>query len=673
MVKGTCNEIGKSTLLDGIIAALFRNPKSSSGELGRYISWGATRRYETSLEFEDKRSRYLLEKDFEKGAAKLVCCDTKQKLDTFKRISENLAELLGTGSEGLFLCTSCIRQNEVSEISLGKKEIGNSLEAIVTGGKENVLASLVIKKLDEKIAETKRGLDKPAKFPGRLKSLKSNIETASQRLKEIKEKLFEIEARKIKLIEIQKELVQIEEEHENSQTLLQKNKQRQEIEASIAKLTKDYNQVDEQIRAINSLLAEVKRLKEALVSLQGWENEQQVSEFRKRLSGIQIKRSSIEEQLPRREKEAAETKEKLDERKLLRLLSSRRFTIFAAIISVTIIGLAILAIAMWAKGVLVRERTKISDLEERIQQMKRALGESDEEQRGLLAQAKCKTIIEFDEKENHFHRWLREKEQIEAQLKGKLGSKTVEDIEAQRQEIARNLAVAQAKLTEDLKATALSPEKFIELDSKVKRLEKKKDELENSKRELEAAVKWAAFDAEEQIKLEEELESREESLRREEYRVKIYELAREFISKARAEVFSSATGVLEKEIQKHLAVFTDGKYDQVKVNKENLEFWIYSKEKNDWVKPEELSGGVIDEFYLACRLALVKLIFGGKKPPLILDDPFANFDDVRLSKTLGFLRKLSEEYQIIIFTLKDSYDKVADNIILLDQGKDFSQ
>ena len=92
---------------------------------------------------------------------------------------------------------------------------------------------------------------------------------------------------------------------------------------------------------------------------------------------------------------------------------------------------------------------------------------------------------------------------------------------------------------------------------------------------------------------------------------------------------------------------------------------MYSDEKGDWAKPEDLSGGVIDEFYLAFRLALAGLIFRDRKPPLILDDPFVNFDPVRLTKTLNFFKTLAADYQIIIFTLSDLYDEVADNIILL--------
>jgi uncharacterized protein YhaN len=63
------------------------------------------------------------------------------------------------------------------------------------------------------------------------------------------------------------------------------------------------------------------------------------------------------------------------------------------------------------------------------------------------------------------------------------------------------------------------------------------------------------------------------------------------------------------------------------------------------------------------------LIFGDKKPPLILDDPFVNFDSGRLANTLNFFKTLAADYQIIIFTLSDLYDKAADNIILLGETR----
>ncbi len=41
IVKGPLNETGKSTLLDGLVVALFENPKSTKKELERYTTWGS--------------------------------------------------------------------------------------------------------------------------------------------------------------------------------------------------------------------------------------------------------------------------------------------------------------------------------------------------------------------------------------------------------------------------------------------------------------------------------------------------------------------------------------------------------------------------------------------------------------------------------------------------------
>ena len=806
VVKGPLNEMGKSTLLEGIIAALFHNPRSTAKWLKDYVSWGSSRQCQTSLEFANKGNRYLLEKDFEKGSVKLVDCSTREELDTFKEISEKMAELVGTNSDKLFSSTSCIRQDEVREVSSGKKEISESLEEAVTGGEESVLASQVIQKLDGKVSEMKKGLDRPVKFPGSLASLKSRFEAASQRYSEVESVVAEVEAEKLELVGIKKELAQIGEEYKRSKALLGKNKQRKEIEASIENLKQKYDEVDKQIDEINKLVARSKEATEAIKSIEGLENEQQVSRVGKGLNDVEIKRGTIAKDLPARKEElkgvesqvtelrasleqaeqalgslegfespqqvselkrgldiirirrgdiekdlanrqgeVAEAKKKLNERKNLTVLGSKQSTASASVISVggivgvvlgplyflglVVLGMTFLAVNMWARNALTRERSELAHGEERVQEMNDALDDLGREENGLLAGVKCSTVDdfsekekglhrwseervklesqqrleqarasdlerrirkmeevleevdsqkkallaevkssileEFKEKEKSFHKWAEEKRNYENQLKGKLGSRVVEEIEGQRSETIRNLRVTEDRLTEDLIETRLSPEKYSELELKVESLEGRRAELESKERRCEAFIDVASFDAEDQIKLEEELEKLREDLQREERRVSVYELASEFMARARTEVFSSANEVLEKEIQSYLTVFTDGKYKQVSLSKEELEFWVYSDEKGDWAKPEELSGGVIDEFYLASRLALAKVIFHDKKPPLILDDPFVNFDQIRLAKTLDFFKKLAEDHQIIIFTLGDIYDEVADNIIVL--------
>jgi DNA repair exonuclease SbcCD ATPase subunit len=532
----------------------------------------------------------------------------------------------------------------------------------------------------------KRGLDRQVKNPGVLAGVKSKIQDASQRYDAAKDEVSKAEAKKIELLEVGRQLTNVKEQYENAKVLLEKNKQRKEIEASIEKLTKDYGSLEELLNRIKSLKEDSDKADKALRVIEGFSDKQRVAEFRKGLDSIQNRRGIIEKDLAQREKELLEAKEKLDKRKSFRFLSSGK-GITAAIImlaggiigvivgpfyllSLIILGAALLAVTIRARTALIRDKTTISGVEERIQRMTESLGEVSQEERQLLAEAKCNTVAEFNQKERDFDDWLEEKRRAEARLEGILSGRTIEDIEKQRPGIAKALAVEEARLTDDLKQTSLSPEGYVELERKVQNLGKRQADLEDQKRRCEILIEQVRFNIEDQVKLEEELESLRKALGREERKVRVYELVREFISRARSEVLWSVEEALEKEIQKYLAVFTNRKYKQVKVDKEGLEFWIYSDEKGGLARPEDLSGGVIDEFYLAFRVALARLIFGDKKPPLILDDPFVNFDSVRLDNTLNFFKTLAADYQIIIFTLSDLYDEVADNIILLgEKGK----
>jgi DNA repair exonuclease SbcCD ATPase subunit len=686
VVKGPLNEMGKSTLLEGIIVALFHNPRSTARELEAYSSWGSNRQFRTVLEFEEKGHRYLLEKDFDKGTIRLACDDTGEALDTFKESSARVAELLGTKSDTLFSCSSCIRQSEVAKISSGEKQIIESLEEIAMGGKESTLALQVVQKLDGKIADMKRGLEKPAGNPGILASLRGKIQSAAQRYSEVKEEVSKVEGKKIELVEVGRTLAEVKEQHENARALLEKNRQRKEIEASVQRLTKDYDGVERLLGNVKNLKEESERAGKALGSIDGFRDKQDVSEFRRQLDVIQNGRGTIENDLVQRQKEMSEAKEKLEKRRSLVLLGSTRSIAVSAVVlaggivgsligPLYLVGLAILGAAflaagiLWARPALDRNKTNISVIEGRIRDMKEALAGFNRNEQELLARTNCDTVAQFNDKERDFYGWLDRRNSAELQLKGMLGGKTIEEIGAQRLELARKLATEEARLTDDLKQTRLGPEEYTALDRKVRNLEGRQAELERQKSRSEITIEQARFGIEDQIRLEEELEGLQEALRHEDRKVRVYGLAGRFISQARADVLSSVEEALEKEIEKYLAVFTDNKYRQVKVEKETLEFRVYSDEKGDWARPEELSGGALDEFYLAFRLALVKLIFGDRKPPLILDDPFVNFDSVRLDKTLDFLKTLASDYQIIIFTLGNSYDKVANSIIPLGEEK----
>ena len=62
-----------------------------------------------------------------------------------------------------------------------------------------------------------------------------------------------------------------------------------------------------------------------------------------------------------------------------------------------------------------------------------------------------------------------------------------------------------------------------------------------------------------------------------------------------------------------------------------------------------LSRGTADQLYLAVRLAVCRLCLPDK-PPILLDDALATFDDQRLELALDLLQELAGEQQVLLFT-----------------------
>jgi DNA repair exonuclease SbcCD ATPase subunit len=767
------------------------------------------------VEFEEKGKTYSLYKDFEKGLVSFIGHNTGEKFDTSKKVLGKMKELLGTDSDRFFSLTSFIYQDEVKAISSGKKEISDSLEEVVTGGKEGILASQAMKRLETEILNLKRGLDQPAKYPGPLKHWRDKIDDTKEQLSKVGKEVSNIENSRIELKELATKLEEIEKKYENAKILLDNNDRRIQIERSIKEREAEYNNLERLSREISEVEEKYQKAEYVLSSIEGLKEEEKVSEIRRGLDNIENERKGLDEnlesvrkdlrgkenemltlnrraqdinlaldsigglkdreqvsQLSRQlaifedrhkniideirkgEGEIEGKRKELQKKKISRLLSSKPIITSAAVISVGSVvgaifnliflwglvpGLGLLIVSLWSKNILTKDKTEIlgleaqiqsmrenlegsqnrekeiltqvkcesmekfrereknfyqqleerdrnereitvkktenSGLEERIKRMNARLEQLSQEESKLLSQARCDTKGEFEEKEKEFRYWLNEKRRYSDQLKGKLGTKSIEEINQEKIELTRKLRVEEDRLTRDLKTTTLSPEELVELNSKVQNLGKAREKLKRDKERCEFIIEHGEYSTDNQVELEECLKNYEEDLEREGNKVRIYELAKEFISKARDEALSSITDILKEGIQEYFEIFTSGKYKQVEINKDNkgnLEFWIYSDEKGSLAKPEDLSGGVIDEFYLACRLALVKLMFGDKKPPLILDDPFGNFDSVRLANTLNFFKTLASDYQIIIFTLSDVYDKVADNIIPLPLGKNGS-
>ena len=77
-------------------------------------------------------------------------------------------------------------------------------------------------------------------------------------------------------------------------------------------------------------------------------------------------------------------------------------------------------------------------------------------------------------------------------------------------------------------------------------------------------------------------------------------------------------------------------------------FKVKLREGGKTQHPESLSQGWRDAVQLCIRLSLAEALYAeGEKPPIILDDPFVNLDEQRLTAAKQLLATLSNKYQIL--------------------------
>jgi len=111
----------------------------------------------------------------------------------------------------------------------------------------------------------------------------------------------------------------------------------------------------------------------------------------------------------------------------------------------------------------------------------------------------------------------------------------------------------------------------------------------------------------------------------------------------------------------YLRHITNGAYSELVLNK-NLQITVRipQTDKLNTSPEKNLSKGTVDQIYLALRLALVTtLCQEGERLPMLLDDPFANYDDARLEQALRLLARLDALPQILLFTCREDVAETA--------------
>ena len=138
-------------------------------------------------------------------------------------------------------------------------------------------------------------------------------------------------------------------------------------------------------------------------------------------------------------------------------------------------------------------------------------------------------------------------------------------------------------------------------------------------------------------------------------------LVKEILMNSYEKMQNSVSPKLTEELSRNISEITNGKYNKVKFNDE--QGMIVEVENGDYISAERLSSGTIDQLYLSLRLAILDSM-AEEKIPIILDEAFSHFDDIRLRNILNYINQKFEDRQLIIFTCNEREKQALEKLQL---------
>ena len=138
---------------------------------------------------------------------------------------------------------------------------------------------------------------------------------------------------------------------------------------------------------------------------------------------------------------------------------------------------------------------------------------------------------------------------------------------------------------------------------------------------------------------------------------KIYDaaaLAQQTLLEAKLELQRRFAPRISQRAQELFGKLTNGRYGRITLG-EDFSLSAATTGENTLYGTLWRSDGTVDQLYLALRLAVAEELT--PEAPLVLDDAFVRFDDVRLAQAMDILKQTSEDKQVILFTCQSREKK----------------
>lgn len=664
------NETGKSTILTAIGAILFGLEKDR--EKAAFAPYGHSAPGSGSLEFETDGKRHRLSRDFASNHAKVELLEPTERVlfdgsakpagrsDEKEAYDALVRELIGIESRDVF------RNSMMTEQSSLPPKMKNVVRRIVSGSASADYAVVLenLKSVCDDLSMELPWRRGPARKPRRIEVLQKEIQDKKRTLSE---------AREAGLItgELRSRLRSLDSDMAEAKEGITRQKSWLETLASFAQTLKEKQRLEEQL---NEHRNEIRRIEKLEDEIKGC-SQRIETEYPQYVCLPEQAEADIANIIRIRESER-EFKQRYRQSETDTFPISRallgRLSLLRMFGGLFMIGFGTLFHGAWRIGIVLcgfltlicsflydlfawrshksARRGKLEEIDRQLETLK-SQAETIEERYPLLNENAPDEILK---RLREIETIKREKEKKEAAL-GQYAS--LEEIESKFNRLSNELVIADSRLEElksnrpslsDMEREGRTGSVMEKIDAEIPSLEKKRVELADERENLfhklataEAKEMWSEEALEEKIA---ELESKSERLK---HSRDAHIMAVKALDEAVAEFRASHLSRIEKRTTSLLEQIT-GLQCRVQLD-EKLEALGVERDGRLLI-PEQLSQGVRDQLHFALRLAAVEEISGDAHLPILLDDPFVNFDESRLKAALEMLDKLCESHQIVLFT-----------------------
>ena len=183
------------------------------------------------------------------------------------------------------------------------------------------------------------------------------------------------------------------------------------------------------------------------------------------------------------------------------------------------------------------------------------------------------------------------------------------------------------------------------LSAREREMQKELDQMQSRQAELRSHIGRLATDAERLPEVEATVRALEEELSLARANSTTIANTAQFLEEAKSGLSTRYLADMQTSFSSLLQTLMDGAAPESVMD---TSFKVKLREGGKTQHPESLSQGWRDAVQFCVRLSLTDALYAeGEKPPIILDDPFVNLDERRLTAAKQLLASLADKYQIL--------------------------